>query len=80
MLKTRNGDIRGNTPQRILRRSDLPAYTGYSVPRIYELMGEGKFPRPVKLGARAVGWLERDVAEWQAARIAERDAKDPEAA
>jgi prophage regulatory protein len=60
--------------QRIIRRGQLQAVTGYSVPHIYELISEGKFPRPVPLGRRAVGWLESEIAEWQAGRIAERDA------
>lgn len=80
MLKTRKGDIRGNAPQRIIRRSDLPAFTGYSLPKIYVLIREGKFPKPIPLGERAVGWLEDDIAAWQAERIAERNARAPEAA
>lgn len=61
--------------QRIVRRMQLPDLTGYSIPYIYELMAAGKFPRPIKLGDRAVGWLESDIASWQAKRIAERDAE-----
>jgi prophage regulatory protein len=60
--------------QRILRRRDLRAVTGYAPTRIHELIEEGKFPRPVPLGERAIGWLESDIAEWQRQRIAERDA------
>jgi prophage regulatory protein len=30
---------------------------------------EGKFPRPVSLGARAVGWIETEVEEWIARQI-----------
>jgi prophage regulatory protein len=27
-------------------------------------VSEGRFPRPVSLGARAVGWVESDIEEW----------------
>ena len=33
----------------------------------------GKFPRRIKSSPNAVGWLEHEVEEWIAARVAERD-------
>jgi prophage regulatory protein len=42
---------------------------GYSRSTIYQLMAEGKFPKPISLGARAVGWLESDIDEWITQRI-----------
>ena len=38
---------------------------------IYALAADGKFPKPIKLGARASGWLESEVNQWIADRIAE---------
>lgn len=55
-----------NTPQKILRRTAVTELTGLPKPTIYALIGQGKFPKPVKLGDRAVGWFERDIAAWQA--------------
>ncbi len=60
--------------QRIYRRPDLPAVTGLSIPRINELVASDEFPKPIKLGERAVGWLESDLVAWQRQRIAARDA------
>lgn len=60
--------------ERIYRRPDLPAVTGLSIPYINELVAAGRFPKPIKLGARASGWLESELLAWQAERIAERDA------
>ena len=60
--------------ERIYRRPDLPAGTGLSIPYINELVAAGQFPKPIKLGARASGWLESEVLAWQKARIAARDA------
>lgn len=72
MAKTQADHI-GTPVQRIFRRRQLPEITGYSIPYVYELIAAGKFPRPIKLGARASGWLEEDVLRWQRERIAERD-------
>ena len=54
----------------------LPAVveaTGKSRSELYEDMAQGTFPQAVKVGKRAVGWLEDEVAAWQADRIAARD-------
>jgi prophage regulatory protein len=59
--------------QRILRRRDLRAHTGLGATRLNEFVEAGTFPKPIKLGERAIGWLESEIAEWQAKRIAERD-------
>ena len=48
----------------ILRRPDVEAVTGLSRSTIYKWMDEGSFPKPVKLGPRAVGWREADINEW----------------
>jgi prophage regulatory protein len=61
--------------QRIYRRNEMPSVTGYHIDHLYEMINAGEFPRPIPLGKRAVGWLERDVARWQAERIAKRDAE-----
>jgi prophage regulatory protein len=58
----------------IVRLPSVERASGLSKSSIYALIAAGKFPRPVKLGKRASGWLESDIAAWQAARIAERDA------
>lgn len=35
---------------------------------IYALMKAGLFPRPLRLGARAIGWRREDIEAWIAAR------------
>jgi prophage regulatory protein len=59
--------------QNILRRPEVQKSTGYSCPSLYRLMAKGRFPKPIQLGPKAVGWLETDILEWQRARIAKRD-------
>lgn len=45
----------------------LPAVidvTGLARSTIYAQIAEGKFPAPVKLGARAVAWPETAIKQW----------------
>ena len=59
---------------KILRRPAVEATTGLSRSTIYQHMQAGVFPRPVRLGPKAVGWLESEVLAWIEARVTERDA------
>ncbi len=52
----------------ILRRPVVEALTGLSRSTIYQLMADGRFPRPVQLGPRAVGWRQSEIADWIARR------------
>ncbi len=38
--------------------------TGLCRTSLYNHLKEGEFPEPVRLGARAVGWKESELAEW----------------
>lgn len=58
---------------RILDISNCIERTGLARRTIYEAMSDGRFPRPVQLTSRRVGWVEAEVEAWLAARIAERD-------
>lgn len=46
------------------------ARTGLSRSTIYVRLDQGRFPRPVSLGGRAIGWIESEVNEWIRERIA----------
>jgi prophage regulatory protein len=37
---------------------------------IYQLEAEHRFPKRIKIGIRAVGWIESEVQIWLARRIA----------
>jgi prophage regulatory protein len=54
-----------------LRLPQVKARTGLSRSSIYQRAAEGTFPRPVHLGARAVGWVEADIEEWISQKIKE---------
>lgn len=53
----------------ILRLPTVRARTGLSRSTIYMRVADGNFPKPVNLGARAVGWLEAEIDAWLEAQI-----------
>jgi prophage regulatory protein len=54
---------------RILRLPEVKASVGLSRSTIYLRVEEGSFPKPISLGARAVGWLESDIENWIGERV-----------
>jgi prophage regulatory protein len=59
----------------ILRRAEVQRVTGLPTSTLYDMMANGRFPRPVRLTSNRVGWLESEIKDWQQARIDERDAR-----
>ena len=55
----------------IIRLKDVIALTALSRSTIYLRMVQGKFPKKINLGSRAVGWLSSEVNEWIEERIRE---------
>jgi prophage regulatory protein len=64
-------------PGRFLRLPEVMARTGLSRSTIYVRLEQGRFPRPVSLGGRAVGWIEAEVDEWMRKRIAASRGREP---
>jgi len=48
----------------ILRLPAVKARTGLSRSTIYLRISEGRFPKAISLGGRAVGWLETEINDW----------------
>lgn len=59
---------------RLLRVREVIATTGLPRSTLYSLIGEGRFPRPVRISDRGRAWLETEVTDWIAERVAERGA------
>jgi len=53
----------------ILRLPSVKDRTGLSRSSIYLKMSEDRFPKPISLGARAVGWIESEVDQWLSEQI-----------
>jgi prophage regulatory protein len=54
----------------ILRLPAVKAESGSSRSTIYLRIQQGLWPKPIKLGARSIGWPSSEVAAINAARIA----------
>ena len=62
-----------NSALAILRRKQVEARVGLRRSTIYQGVADGTFPRPVRLGARSVGWLAHEIERWLADRVAARE-------
>lgn len=51
-------------PQKLFRRPEVETLTGLSRASIYRMMEENEFPRPMRVGKRAVAWREADLIDW----------------
>ena len=75
-----SGDANAVGNLTFIRQNEVCRITGLPRSTLYELMSRGAFPKPVPISPGRVGWIESEVRAWQLARIAEREAKQSEAA
>jgi len=59
-------------PHKVLRLPVVMNRVGLGSSFIYLLIQRGEFPKPIKIGARAVAWIEPEVDVWIEERLAER--------
>lgn len=57
---------------KILRLPGVLDAVGVKKSTLYEMIRAGKFPAPVRLGLRTVGWHQRDIDAWIEARVTAR--------
>lgn len=60
--------------QRLIRCKEVQAKTGLGASSIYALMKTGEFPQCLNLSERRVAWIEAEVDQWIAQRIAQHKA------
>lgn len=66
----------GTQYRRLLKRKQVLERTSLSNSAMYELIGQRRFPQPVKpTGGRASAWVEEEVEQFIASCIADRDAQ-----
>lgn len=59
--------------EKLMRLPEVREFTQRSTTRIYADMEAGTFPRPIKIGPRAVAWTTSSLNAWLQERIAERE-------
>ncbi|WP_426576278.1 helix-turn-helix transcriptional regulator [Xenorhabdus stockiae] len=55
----------------LIRLPEAQRRTGYSKAWIYKLISDGEFPKQVKIGPRSIAFIEAEIDNWIAQRIAE---------
>ena len=58
---------------KVLRIQEVMQKTGLARSTLFARVKIAQFPRQIKLGERASGWLASEVEEWIFQRVAERD-------
>ena len=54
----------------LIRFDEVQKRTGYSKAWIYRLLKQKGFPQSVKIGSRAIAFIEKEIDEWINQRIA----------
>lgn len=60
-----------NQTTRLIRLTEVMNRTGYGKAWIYRLISEGHFPTKIKIGSRAVAFIESEIDDWIQAIIDE---------
>lgn len=62
-----------------IRLPKVLALVGLSQSTIYDMASAGRFPKPVKLGERAVAWVKSEVLQWSMERVSAARGDQPSA-
>lgn len=60
-------------PKQFLRIKDVVRLTRVPRSTIYEMIDRDEFPKPFRITARLVAWLEDDIAAWQHKCMTQRE-------
>ena len=52
------------TETEVIRRNEVLKLVPISVSGLYQKISDGHFPKPIKLGLRAVGWKKSEVLKY----------------
>ncbi|MGR3180974.1 helix-turn-helix transcriptional regulator [Enterobacter cancerogenus] len=55
----------------LIRMSETMRRTGYGKAWLYKLISQDRFPKPIKIGARSIAFVESEVDDWINLRIEE---------
>jgi len=66
--QVRQSPVPGDVVAVLLRLPAVMHVTGLRRSTLYRLIADEQFPRPVRLGPRAVAWRRSDVEAWSEAR------------
>lgn len=55
----------------LIRLPEVQRRTGYGKAWLYKLIAQKRFPKPVKIGSRAIAFVESEIDDWINQRIEE---------
>jgi len=58
-------------PESFIRLKKVEDKTGLKKSMVYDLMSKDEFPKSIKIGERAVAWIESEVDQWIQNKIPE---------
>ena len=61
-------EVAASAIPRLLALRDVTQATALSRSAVYALMAESRFPKPIRIGSRAVRWVEQEVLDFIASR------------
>jgi prophage regulatory protein len=61
--------------RRLISKTDVLAQIPISTATMWREIAAGRFPKPVRIGARRIAFFQTEIDAWLAQRVAERDAK-----
>jgi prophage regulatory protein len=63
------------TQRRLVSKADVLDQIPFSIATMWREIAAGRFPKPVRIGARRIAFFQDEVDAWLANRVIERDAK-----
>jgi prophage regulatory protein len=69
----REGGVESKPILYVLRLREVLRRVALSKSSVYAMIGCGRFPPPIQLGVRSVGWPEHVIEAWIAARISQAE-------
>ncbi len=64
MLDPFDNEVAQDSSTRLIRLKEVMHRVGLGRSTIYRWMDEGKFPKPLQLGACSEAWLQSDIYDW----------------
>lgn len=61
--------------RRLISKATVLKQIPFSVATMWREIAAGRFPKPVRIGARRVAFFQDEIDAWLSLRVAERDAK-----
>ena len=61
---TQRREIAGSTMPRLLTLHEVTEATALFRSAVYAMMAESRFPKPIRIGSRAVRWVEQEVLDF----------------